>query len=74
MVVLRPAYSWDCEECGRENFCRGVVPEFSEEDRQELRDEHGVQPWEDGAFVMMPTEVTCPHCGAVFATMHFKDA
>ncbi|RIK84349.1 MAG: hypothetical protein DCC68_01320 [Planctomycetota bacterium] len=74
MVTLRPAYAWDCEECGRENFSRSLIPEFSEEDLQELRDEHGVQPWETGAFVSMPESVKCPHCGAVFGTRHLKDA
>jgi hypothetical protein len=73
-VVLRPAYAWDCEECGRENFERGVVPEFSAEDLTSLREEHGVESWELGDFVMMPEMVTCGHCGARFASMHLKDA
>ena len=73
-VTLRPAYAWDCPDCGRENFERGVVPEFSEEDLEELRGECGVQPWEEGAFVTMPEEVECRHCGLSFATLHFKDA
>lgn len=74
MVVLRPAYAWDCEDCGRENFARGIVPEFSADDLQAMRDEQGVQPWEDGEFVMMPDEVKCGFCGAIFATAHCKDA
>lgn len=24
-VELRPAYAWDCEDCGRENFHRGMA-------------------------------------------------
>lgn len=73
-VAMRPAYAWDCEECGRENFERAAVREFSPEELQELRDEHGVQPWEAGEFVGMPESVKCQHCGAVFQTAHFKDA
>jgi hypothetical protein len=74
MVVLRPAYSWDCPDCDRENFCRGIVPEFSEEELAEMRAEQGVQPWEEGDFLMMPDSVECEHCHAVFETTHFKDA
>lgn len=74
MVELRPAYVWDCPECGRENFMRGLVPEFSDEDREALRQEHGITPWDEGDFVMMPDRVECKHCSEVFCTEHFKDA
>lgn len=74
MVELRPAYAWDCDECGVENFTRGLIPELSAEDLAELRDEHGVQPWDEGAFVAMPETVKCHACGAVFSTQHIKDA
>jgi uncharacterized Zn finger protein len=36
MVVLRPAYCWDCDSCGRENFERGIIQEFSLEDLKGL--------------------------------------
>jgi hypothetical protein len=36
-VELRPAYAWDCDECGRENFSNGIVAELSNEERDELR-------------------------------------
>ncbi|MDE2105980.1 MAG: hypothetical protein KGL39_52645 [Patescibacteria group bacterium] len=74
MVSMRPAYAWDCDECGRENFERGAVREFSDEELQELRNDHGVEPWEAGEFVTMPQSVKCPHCGAVFQTAHCKEA
>jgi hypothetical protein len=74
MVVLRLAYSWDCEECGRESFVRGIVPEMSADDIAALREEHGVEAWEAGDFLMMPDEVECAFCGARFATTHMKDA
>jgi len=47
---------------------------MSADELAELRDEHGVQPWEEGDFVMMPEAVHCPHCGREFATVHMKDA
>jgi len=74
MVELHPAFFWDCPECGVENFCRGIVPEFSEEERAELREEHGVNPWEQGSFVMQPEVVTCAECKAAFKAAHYEDA
>ncbi|MCA9121934.1 MAG: hypothetical protein H6822_26650 [Planctomycetaceae bacterium] len=74
MVELRPAFSWDCPECGVENFCRGIVPEFSEEDAAELRDEHGINAWESGDFVMQPETVACAKCAVEFRSLHYKDA
>jgi hypothetical protein len=73
-IVLRPAYVWDCPECGREVFVRGIVPEMADEDLVALREEHGIEPWEEGDFVMLPETVVCPECSASFETMHFKDA
>lgn len=72
-VELRPAYAWDCPDCGREVFERGVVPEMSPEDAAELRQEAGLEPHEEGDFVMMPEGVVCPHCKAQFWTQHFRD-
>lgn len=72
-ITLRPAYVWDCDECGREVFERGCIPELSEEEIAELRDEHGVEDFEDGHFIMMPVEVECPYCGATFLTQHFSE-
>jgi hypothetical protein len=73
MVELRPAYVWDCEECGRENFHRGLVPELSAEERYELLESHGLDAWEAGAFVAMPERVICSYCGSTFQAAHFGD-
>ena len=72
-VELRPAYVWDCPDCGREIFHRGLVPEMTPEKEEELRDDFGVQPYEEGNFIMMPTRVKCPHCNESFPTLHFGD-
>jgi len=68
-VELHPAFVWDCPECGTEHFERAVVPEMSDEERRELQDEHGVQPWDEGDFLMMPMKVACPRCGRAFDTV-----
>lgn len=72
-VRLRPAYAWTCEECGRDNFAAGVVPEFSEEEIAELREQHGVEDYVTGDFVEMPTSVVCQHCGEKFETEHYSE-
>jgi hypothetical protein len=72
-VELRPAYVWDCPACGREVFQRGIVPEMAPEESEELRDEFGIQPYEEGDWVLMPEEVTCIHCKRTFPTLHFGE-
>lgn len=72
-VELKPAFTWDCESCGRENFTRGVCPEMDDESQTEMRLEHGIDPDEDGRWMMMPTQVTCARCGACFETIHYGD-
>ena len=71
-VELQPAFSWTCPECGRENFHRGLVRELPPEEEQELRDEHGVQPWELGHFVTQPESVECTHCSHSFPTVDYS--
>lgn len=71
---LRPAFAWDCPSCGREQFERAIVPEFTSEELEELRDDHGVQPWEAGQFSMMPANVKCKACGHKFAAKHLVDS
>jgi len=73
MIELRPAWAWDCPECGVEMFSRAIVPEFSEEDLVELREEHGVESWETGHFTMAPNRVKCTECGREFDASVFGD-
>jgi ribosomal protein S27AE len=46
---------------------------MSDEELQTIREDYGVQPWEEGDFVMMPERVKCPHCGASFRAVHLGD-
>lgn len=62
-VELRTAFEWTCEDCGRDNFVRAVVPESLDgviPEGLELGD------FEGGEWVMKPDAVTCGHCGAGF--------
>lgn len=72
-VTLNPAYMWDCDECGTENFCRGIIAEMSEEDLAELREEHGIEEHETGDWMTMPETVVCKVCSAEFETQHFSE-
>lgn len=66
---LNPAYVWDCDECGLESFERSRRFEGSEEDLQELREEHGIETYDLGEWVTMPTAVQCRHCGETYDTL-----
>lgn len=73
-VELHPAHTWDCPECGRENFCRCVTAELTPEDREEaMRAMYDLDAWEvlpegvSGHFLTAPDDVTCAHCGETFA-------
>lgn len=72
-VELLPAFLWICPECGAENFERTIVAELSAEQMQELRDEHGVEPWEEGEFLTNPQNVVCKDCSKEFGTVNFGE-
>jgi DNA-directed RNA polymerase subunit RPC12/RpoP len=68
-VELIPAYVWDCPECGRENFQRGIIAPITEEDREEMvLEENAVGHW-----TTIPNVVTCKHCGSAFDTVSYGD-
>lgn len=72
-VELLPAYMFDCPDCGRENFARGLVPSLSEEEIEEMRAEMGLSEFDAGHFMQMPTEVSCKHCWSKFKTKHYLE-
>jgi hypothetical protein len=75
IVALSPAYVWDCEECGRENFQRAVSIRLDPEDEGDaatIRDMEGLSEGEPipnglvGCMMTRPSRVTCKHCGKEF--------
>lgn len=74
IAVLHPAYVWDCEECGRENFQRAIV--ISEEEKmssiREMQDDDEPGPPPEMLEIMTcctyPVRVTCKHCNQEFTT------
>jgi len=71
-VEMRAAYEWTCPNCGRDNFERAVVAEFSQEERAEMVADHGIEEFDTGDFVSRPDEVTCQHCDSEFETEDFN--
>lgn len=83
IAVLRPAYCWDCESCGRQNFQRCVsvmldpdVPEDAEQLRfmHDLGPDEPLGPAAAGIWQTSPVTVTCAHCGATFKAAHDRAA
>jgi rubredoxin len=72
-VTLRGAYVWTCPECGIDQFERGIAVECSDEELIELREDHGIQPWETGNWMLMPKAVRCKVCHKKFPTVHDGD-
>lgn len=73
-IELHPAYSWDCDECGIENFERTVViplEELTDEEREQFsaKDLESFLS-EDGTFQSMPNHVKCYNCETEYKTYH----
>lgn len=69
-AVLRPAFVWTCPDCGSEHFERAIVKEGAPEDMQQLRDDEGIQPWEEGHFILAPAQVSCHRCDWTYNTQY----
>lgn len=71
---LRPAYTWDCDECGIENFERTIsisLEELSEEGRSQFTEEQLEEfLTEEGTFNSMPDTVKCKNCKTEYITYH----
>tara|TARA_R100000458_G_C8093454_1_gene123172 strand:- start:37 stop:282 length:246 start_codon:yes stop_codon:yes gene_type:complete len=67
-VELHPCFRYDCDECGRENFIRGITLEdehLSEEQRELLQ--------EAEFWVVYPELVQCESCDSFFLTMNGEE-
>lgn len=80
-VELNQAFSWVCEDCGRNNFVMGVTlgidlgrEMISEQRRAEMEGlleelQENLPAGElGGHWMLQPKHVTCEHCGSTFAT------
>ena len=56
-IEVHSAWMFDCNECGRENFIRGVRRESVEGDEGRV-----------DLYVLYPREVMCKHCECKYET------
>jgi hypothetical protein len=64
-VEIHPAWWFTCDACGRDSFFRGVIASMSPEEQFEAREHFGAPEDEAGAFMQVPDQVVCTHCGAI---------
>ena len=65
-VELHGAFMFDCPVCGRENFCRNVVPSFSDDEYEMLCAEEGLECDGTWTFALRPDSVVCAFCDTEF--------
>lgn len=64
-IDLHQAFSWICDECGKRNFERAIAVEMSEEEKESMCSEIGVNP-EEGDWLRAPINVQCVSCKAEY--------
>jgi len=68
-VELHAAWMFDCDNCGKENFVRAIVPETLDDDeRAEVLDMMGIEDTDEYFPTLVPMEVVCKYCGTPFET------
>ncbi len=74
-VELHGAFSWDCPECGRENFVRSITVEMTPEDIAEFKADHGGEDedWQTGKWMTRPDEVVCSGCRREYPTTEWGE-
>ena len=65
LIEIHPAYVFDCDECGKENFFRAVNMESNNFELDEEQKEMSEDGWEFKA-VYVPEFVECEFCKARF--------
>ena len=78
VAEMRIAFSWICDECGRENFESPFAYEMTDENREDVfRQLHDLEPWqqlpdnwEEFNTLKMPVSVMCRSCGEVHDTIY----
>lgn len=73
-AILFPAYHWECQECGCDNFEKGYIPELDDDQLQELKEEMGMEDSTADYIVGMPEEVTCQFCDKTYQAMFFEES
>lgn len=61
-IELHDAFFFICPNCGKENYKRALAAEMSKEEEASIKAEMGIDPWQEGQFVMAPDKVECKKC------------
>jgi hypothetical protein len=82
IVELHPAFSWDCPDCGRENFQRSVHVSLNPGRPEDAATIRRLEGWSEGdpipesygaSFLTKPNRVTCRHCEKEYETADSGD-
>jgi len=74
-AALSPAYVWDCDNCGRENWQRSITNVLDPDDPDDadmirrmtgLEDHEEIDRDENHTIQTAPCEVTCKWCGHTY--------
>lgn len=69
-VELHAAWRWDCNECGRENWVRGIQLEAEHLSREQRRVLEDAEWW-----VLYPEMVECSECkSSYYVKQGYEDA
>lgn len=73
LIELRTAFAFDCDNCGKENFVRGVVHEFSKEEMDDLKDRFNIDRSILGDWISCPEIVECQYCNTKFISLNYNE-
>lgn len=65
-VDLFQAYGFRCPVCETLNYGEAIPAELLPGERSEVKEQFGYEPWQEGHFLTLPTEVLCVGCGTKF--------
>ena len=69
IVIVHPAFRWECLVCKRENFDRAKTVEFLDPDEElATKEALGIPEGIEGAVLEASDSVTCLQCLAMYRT------
>lgn len=80
-AILRPAFVWTCDACGRENFVHVTIPEYGPGEKEAaFREMEQLEAWQElpdnwdqFQTYCCPERVECPCCHKHYAAVDAED-
>lgn len=63
---------WYCPDCGWRSLVELVIAELTQDERQEMAEDFGVE-CDTGDFYVQPPYVVCDQCGEMFETIEEEE-